>query len=45
MPKGGIEEIDIILKDLKIDEVPSSPSELSLAKAESSASASSENRR
>lgn len=43
----NIEEIDIILKDLKIDDEPlNSPSEVGvLAKAESSVSASSENRR
>ena len=43
----NIEEIDIILKDLKIDDEPlNSPSEVSvLAKDESGVSASSENRR
>jgi hypothetical protein len=45
-PKSGIDEIDIILRDLKLDEVSQSPSDINiLSKIESNASASSDNKR
>lgn len=45
-PKSGIDEIDIILRDLKLDDMSQSPSDISiLSKIESNASASSDNKR
>jgi superfamily II RNA helicase len=45
-PKSGIDEIDIILRDLKLDDVAQSPSDINmLSKIESGASASGENKR
>jgi hypothetical protein len=46
VPKSGIDDIDIILRDLKLDDMPSSPHDINmLSKIESSASASSENKK
>lgn len=45
-PKSGVDDIDIILRDLKLDDVPQSPIDINiLSKIESGASASSETKR
>ena len=45
-PKSGVDDIDIILRDLKLDDVSQSPSDINiLSKIESNASASSDNKR